>query len=136
MKIKHTLALIVALCMVFALCACGKAPGNTATTTETPAPSETQAETQESTTVNDGKVTYTVTVVDKNSTPITGALVQLCLDNCFPMATNESGTATFNLEEANYKVSFVTLPAGYTADAAEFYFAEGSYELTITLKAA
>lgn len=83
----------------------------------------------------DDKVTYTVTVVDENNTPISGAMVQMCLDACIPSLTNDEGVATFNLEEANYKVSFVTAPAGYAVEEA-YYFADGSYEMTITLKAA
>lgn len=136
MKLKNILMLILALCMVFALCACGNTNTGSETTTQAPETSNTQSETQESTKADDGKVTYTVTVVDEGGNPIVGAFVQMCLDNCYPMATNESGTATFNLEEADYKVSFVTMPVGYTVDVTEFYFAEGSRDLTITLKAA
>ena len=45
----------------------------------------------------------------------------------------------FNLPEDTYKVSFLALPAGFTyMDEAvqEFYFENGSTDLTITLKAA
>ena len=51
--------------------------------------------------------------------------------------TDANGQAKFSVMEADYKVSFLSLPAGYTysGDAQEFYFEEG-FELTITLKAA
>lgn len=130
MKMKNIFALLLVLCMVFALCACGgnegegkeSTTGTTAGTTET-----TEAP------VDDGKVTYKVTVVDQDGEPIVGAMVQLCLDACVPAMTDLQGVATYKMDEANYKVSFVQMPYGYTAEAAEFYFDAGSTEMTITL---
>ena len=45
---------------------------------------------------------------------------------------------TFKLEDAEYKVSFLTLPAGYTHAGSEenYYFDGDATELTITLKKA
>ena len=65
-------------------------------------------------------------------------MVQICLDTCFPGMTNESGVAQFSVQEADYKVSFLAMPAGFTysTEEQEFYFEDGSTELTITLKAA
>lgn len=133
MKIKSIFALILALCMVFALCACG---GNSDANQETTG-GATQAPNNETTapTVDDGKVTYTVKVVDESGKGIVGAMVQLCKETCLPAMTNMQGVATYRVDEADYKVSFVQMPAGYTAEATEYHFAEGSYELTITLKA-
>jgi hypothetical protein len=133
MKLRNIFVLALALCMVFTLCACG---GNNGDNKETTAP--TAAPTTAPTTaptVDDGKVTYTVKVVDEGGNAISGAMVQLCLDACVPAITDANGVATYKLAEANYKVSFVTMRQGSTADAAEFYFASGSRELTITLKA-
>lgn len=131
MKLKNIFVLVLALCMVFALCACGGDTDanneSTASTTNT----TTSGATEE--TVDDGKVTYTVKVVDENNEPIVGAMVQLCLDACIPAMTNLQGVATYRVAEAEYKVSFVQVPVGYTAAATEYYFAAGSYELTITL---
>lgn len=132
MKLKNIFVLVLALCMVFMLCACGgnenegkeSTTGTTAGTTET-----TEA------TVDDGKVTYTVKVVDEGGNPISGAMVQLCLEACLPAMTDANGVATYKMVEENYKVSFVQMPEGYTADADEYYFEAGSYEMTITLKA-
>lgn len=134
MKMKNILLLILALCMVLTLCACGKPASNGSD--ETPAPSSTNETTEETTEADDGKVTYTVTVVDEAGNPIVGAFVQLCLEACIPGATDAEGKATYNVEEADYKVSFVSMPAGYTSDVNEFHFEEGKYEMTITLKAA
>lgn len=135
MKLKNIFVLVLALCMVFCLCACGgnETPDNTE---QTPAPGTTAGDTQESTEADDGKVTYTVTVVDEGGKPVAGAMVQLCLEACVPGLTNAEGIATYTLEEADYKVSFVTMPTGYSCDETEFHFAEGKHELTITLKAA
>lgn len=136
-NIKKLLALLLAMVLVLGLCACGGGedqPDNTDGSTE----SSSTGNTETSETVDDGKATYTVKVVDENGTPISGALVQLCLDACIPSATNADGVATYTLEEADYKVSFMKLPDGYTytTEATEFYFEDGTYEMTITLKAA
>ena len=163
MKIKNVFALLLALCMVFALCACGgnETPKNTDPAPETTQGSansgssideptlpeseegdETPGETEKTEENNEpeaelpaGQVAYTVTVVDEGGNPVAGALVQICLEACFPGVTNAEGKVTYRVEEADYKVSFVSMPAGYTSDVNEFHFEEGKYELTITLKA-
>lgn len=128
MKMKNIYALLLALCLMLGLCACGNnADANESTTAGT-------TETTEAT-VDDGKVTYTVKVVDEGGNPIAGAMVQLCLEACIPALTNAEGVATYNLAEADYKVSFVQMPEGYTADATEYYFENGKCDMTITLKA-
>ena len=83
------------------------------------------------------KPTYTVTVVDENNTPIPGVIVQMCLEACVPGMTNADGVAEFFLPENDYKVSFVSIPAGYelVGDQTDFYFADGENTMTITLKA-
>lgn len=125
---------VMALCLVFTLYACG---GNTAGDQGESTADTTISNTQDTTetTVDDGKVTYTVKVVDEGGNPIAGAMVQLCLESCIPGKTNEEGVATYTVAEADYKVSFISIPAGYTADQTDYYFAAGAYELTITLKA-
>lgn len=132
MKLKNIFVLVLALCMVFILCACGDTAGDNNEST-----AGTTAGTTETTeaTVDDGKVTYTVKVVDEGGNPIAGAMVQLCLEACIPALTNAEGVATYNLAEADYKVSFVQMPEGYTADATEYYFENGKCDMTITLKA-
>lgn len=140
MKLKNIVVLMLALCMVFVLCACGgeeKTDNSTPDPTTVPTSDPTTAPTKPSEpTVNDGKVTYTVKVVDEAGNPIAGAMVQLCQEACMPAMTDANGVATYTTAEANYKVSFVQMPEGYTADATEFYFDTGSRDMTITLKAA
>ena len=140
---KKLLVSLLAICTVTAFCACGASDNNDkAQTPDTQVQVEdTQVivpETQEVATevVEDGKVNYTVTVVDEAGNPIAGALVQLCNESCFPSATGEDGVAKFSLVDAKYKVSFLTLPAGYTysGEEQEFYFEDGAVDITITLK--
>jgi len=134
---KYLFALVLALCMLFSLCACSgdtdvSEPESSASAAESSEAEEASSE------VDDGKVTYRVTVVDTNNAPIAGALVQMCKETCYPGSTGADGTVEFSLAEDTYKVSFLTLPAGYAynTDATEFYFEDGATELTITLKAA
>ncbi len=128
MNIKRFLIFTLVACMLFCLCACGGADVDPKDSSSV----ETTGNTVEP--VDDGKVTYTVKVTDEGGNAIAGAAVQLCKDSCLPGMTNAEGIATFRVVEDTYKVSFMTMPAGFEAEAEEFYFDEGSYELTITLK--
>lgn len=134
MIFKRLLATVLALCLTVGLCACAGGGDDPATQAN-----NTQASTAETTqeTTEAAEEGYKVTVVDEGGNPIAGAMVQMCLDTCYPKVTDDSGVALFVLEEADYKVSFLALPEGYTyaTDAQEFYFEDGSMELTITLKA-
>lgn len=135
--LKHILAVILVLAAVLSLTACGDAGNNEATNPTTTAPAQTQPVSQPSTepSVDDGKVTYTVTVLDAQGNPMSGVFVQMCLESCFPGATDANGVATFTMIEADYKVSFVVVPNGFAAEDA-YYFAPGEYSMTIQLKAA
>ena len=128
MNTKRFLSFVLASCMLFCLCACG-AP---ATDPVPSTPATTAAPTEPA---DDGKVTYTVKVVDEGGNPVVGAGVQLCKESCLPGVTDAQGIASFRTAEDTYKVSFMAMPAGFEANAEEFYFADGTYELTITLKA-
>ena len=144
MKIKSVLLVMLALCLVIGLCACGgdNSGDNTATTTNggnatTTTTTTTVTTTTTTTTVSEGKVTYTVTVTDEAGNPISGAFVQLCLEACVPCMTNAQGVASYpNMDEADYKVSFINIPEGYSVETNEFHFEAGSTEMTIVLKAA
>ncbi len=139
-RIKYLFAMAMVLCLAFGLCACGESgdaePTKAATPTATVAPTDKVEATPTET--PSGMVTYKVTVVDEGGNPIVGAMVQICKDACLPAVTNDSGVAEYTVADTDgYKVSFLSLPAGYTytTDETEFYFEEGSKELTITLKA-
>ena len=132
---RKMIAAILLLTVVLCLCACTQAPkpteGETTIPTTTVQPTTTAP-------TNDGKVTYTVKVVDADGNPISGAMVQLCKESCIPGKTNDEGVAEFRLPEDEYKVSFMVLPAGfaYESDKTEFYFESASLEMTIKLVAA
>lgn len=141
-NVKSLLAVVLMLALTLGLCACGgaaEAPATEAPAVEAPvvteAPAEPEAEPEAPAEPQGG---YTVTVVDESGAPIAGAMVQMCKDACVPGITDAEGVARFNLPEDTYKVSFLMLPEGYTYvdEAQEFYFADGSMELTITLAAA
>lgn len=134
---KRVFTLVLALCMVLSLCACS-GNGGGETTASTTAPIETTQGVQETTApVEQGG--YTAKIVDEGGNPVAGALVQICLDSCFPTMTDENGVASWpTVEEAEgYKISFLKLPEGYdyVDGTTEFYYASGSTEITITLKA-
>ncbi len=139
---KITLLLALALCLSMLLCACGgEAPVETEpkTTTQAPETQPQETEPQQTQPQNEGLVTYTVKLVDEAGNPIvTGGVVQLCLEACIPNATNDQGTFSWTVAEADYKVSFIKLPEGFThaTEATDYYFEAGSTELTIVLKAA
>lgn len=131
MKLKNILMLILALCLVFSLVACGETKSETPNGSE---PDTTTGETEGTTEADDGKVTYTVYVEDEDGEPIESAMVQLCLEACIPGITNAEGKAIFTVDEADYKVSFVSVPEGYTCENNEFHFEDGERDMTITLK--
>ena len=140
MNIKKLSVLALVLCLVLSLCACGgsEAPATEAPATEAPvteAPATEAPETEAA--IPEGMVQYTITVVDEGGNPIAGAMVQMCKDSCIPGMTDAAGVASFTMAEDDYKVSFLTMPAGYELvdETSEFYFESGSTEMTITLKA-
>lgn len=131
MNMKRFVAVLLALCLALCLCACGGNSEEQPTTAATTAPTEAPLDA-----TDDGKVAYTVKVVDEGGNPVVGAMVQLCKDTCLPGSTNAEGLAVFNVvEDSEYKVSFMTVPAGYEGAEEAYYFESGSHDLTITLKA-
>lgn len=134
-KMNSLLAMLLALTLLLGLCACGVGEDETTVTT-TEATAETTTEAPTETTTEASGTTYKVTVVSESGEPIANAMIQICLDACIPTVTNDEGVAEWTVEEADYKVSFLTLPTGYTYvdDVQEFYF-DGETEMTITLKA-
>lgn len=133
-----TLACLMAilLCLSCVFCACTEGdPADTNADTDANSAEQTSDSTDLGTDKeDDGKVEYTVTVVDTDNNPITGVMVQLCLESCVPAVTDENGVATYNLPEADYKAALISLPEGYeyTTDETEFYF-NGTYALVIVL---
>ena len=135
LSIKRFLIFMLAVCLLCVLCACGGGEQAEATAAPTTAAQTQPAE--ETTPIDDGKIAYQVKVVDAEGNPMSGVAVQICKESCMPGVTDANGIATFRVAETEgYKVSFLTVPAGYTAEAEEFYFEAGSTEMTLTLVAA
>ena len=136
---KKILVLMLSICLILCLCACVQDQNPTDPTPSAPVASDPTTPSSEPTdpTVDDGKVTYTVTVTDEEGNPLTSAMLQICKDACIPTIVDANGTATWNVVEDDYKVSFLDLPDGYTysTEETEFYFAEGETSMTIVLKA-
>ena len=144
MKMKSLLLIVLALCLTVCLCACGNDTatnddnGNdTATTTQSVNNSTTTTTTTQATTTASqaNVVKYVVTVTDEGGNPISGAFVQFCLESCVPCMTNAEGQASYQTFADKYKVSFISVPEGYTLPTDDYYFEDGSSEMTIVLKA-
>ena len=134
---KRILLLLLALCLTFGLCACAGGDNSNTTAPETTAPQQPDDNNDETT--GPAGTVYKVIVKDEQGNPIAGAMVQLCEGStCQPKSTDANGVAEYATKEADYEVKFMRLPTGYTYSTSEevFTFAEGSYELTIVLKAA
>jgi hypothetical protein len=134
---KKLLAMLLAVAMLLCLAACGEEPTPT-NPTESPKDTQPTVPSTPAATepIDDGKLTYTVTITDENGKGLPGAVLQLCVEtNCYPCVGSADGVATIDLEEAEYKVSFIAVPAGYVAEDA-YYFESGATEMTIVLKAA
>ena len=147
MNFKRIFMIVLAcvLCACVLSCvACDNGQGEEQTTdatTNAPAESneattEADEQTTDEVTTDDGKVTYTVKVVDANGAPVKDVAVQFCDDNgCrMPVPTNAEGIVTLTEAESNFHVTLASVPAGYAADTTEYYF-DGAVELTITLQA-
>ena len=140
-NIKSIVAVMLLLCMAVSLCACtaadptgttnSKAP--VATTTK-PAPTEKPTEP-----TTDGKIDYTITVLNPDGTPAVDAWIMVCTDEkCFtPKGTDANGVVVFRLEQMDgYKAKLDGAYAGCQEMTEYVYFENGSTELTIQLVAA
>lgn len=135
-QFRSAFVFVLALSLLFGLCACNGS-NTVGKTTEAPEVTTEAPKIEDTTEVpTETKDVYRVKVVDETGNPIVGAMVQMCLETCFPGVTNADGVAEFGLKEADYKVTFMSVPAGYTysSEEQEFYFEDGSKEMTIILK--
>lgn len=138
---KKILLILLSVSLLLCLCACGgdQTPTEPSETDPTVVTDPTNATDE---TIDDGKITYTVTITNEQGAPISGIMVQLCLADdsaCFaPTNADANGVATFSMPEDAYKAKLPSLPAGltYATDETEFYFAEGETSVTIVLKTA
>lgn len=137
---KKLICLLMALTFVFALAACG---GETEDTTPagdetTTVPQETTTGAVEDTTVDDGKLEYTVKVVDEAGNPVAAVdKVQVCDEtNMCSIIFLTDGVGSMRLNEAVYHATLMGMPEGYeyVGEETEFSF-DGTNTCVITLKA-
>lgn len=88
-------------------------------------------------TENDGKVTYTIYVVDNDGNAVVGAKLQICDSNgCSPIlkGTDEEGKVTASKEPSDFKAQIRTLPEGYTEiEAGVYHYFDANNTVTITV---
>ena len=135
---KKLFALLLVLCMVFSLCACG---GNSDTEDDTKKDNiennQVDKDDKEDETETETTPSFKVTVVDEGGNPVQGCMVQVCKDICMPAMTNAEGVATISIEiEEGHYLSVSQEPEGYEYTGEEkVYLEAGQTEATITLKA-
>lgn len=145
MKLTKIISLLIVLCLAVCLCACGgdvesssAAESSSASDSSLDASSEasSDASSEASSEVSEAAA-FTVTVVDTEGNPVSGVMVQICKESCFPAKSDENGLAKFSVEITDgYKLSVTACPAGYVYNGeAEVYLEDGATEYTVTLDA-
>ncbi len=141
---KKLIIILLALVMCMTMAACTGEGENTTEapeTTETPVQNgdttaEAPTETTEAAPAFDG---YKVTVTDEEGKPIADVQIQMCDSvGCrMPKGTGADGTVTFTFDESDFHVLIAAAVEGYVVDTAEeYWFENGSKEMTIVLKKA
>lgn len=141
---KRIILMLLALCLCLSFVACNEEPAETTeggnNNTEAPAVSdEPTAEGTEDATEAPVASGYKVTVTDKDGNPIAGVEIQMCdSKGCrMPTPTGADGSVSFDYDESDFHVLLPTAVAGYVTDPAEeYYFENGSKEMTIVLEKA
>lgn len=145
MNLKRLLAVMLALCMMLCLCACGNTDDNNADDStppqedpvvNEPEPSEEDPSEEEP---EASGIVYTITVTDEGGNPVSGAMLQMCQGEIclLPAATDANGVVTFTVtEDGAYEAKFLALPSGYEyVDDVQVFPFDGATELAIVLKA-
>ena len=125
---KKILCMLLALVMLFGVCACGQKPapdaGNAA-----------PAEAAEGAVEEAPDVEYRVSVADPEGSAIAGVKVQFCDDStCTLGDTDEGGAAVFPAKEGSYTVHILQVPFGFIKTDEEFPFPDAGREVSITLQ--
>ncbi len=135
---KKLIAMLLLICTLLCLCACGTTE-NGQTQPEITNAQETEPENTEPE-IPEGMAEYVAYLKDEGGNPIPDVMIQICKDTCSPAFTDENGKATWIYEDTTgLKVSLgLGLPEGYAyvdESVTEFYFDGTSKEITVTLKA-
>lgn len=136
---KRILALILGLTMLLCLVACDEEQNESSAPAESSVESVDETSSEASEASSEASVPeaakFSVTVVDQDGNPVSGAMLQICKESCMPAMSDDSGVATFNVEITDgYKLSVLSCPEGYTYEGeAEVYLEAGATEYTLTL---
>lgn len=139
---KKFISVLVLAALMLTFCACSAddtdTPSDSAEVSASEVSAEASGEESTASEISDGKVSYTVYVVDEDGNGIPNVPVQLCYNSCYPGKTDENGKAAFSLEEGEYHAQIMKMPEGYahSGEATEFYFESGKTEMSIVLKSA
>lgn len=128
---KKLLAFVLAVAMVFCLCACG-GDSNDSNVNE---PIDNKNNSSQASSKEETTPKFEVTVKDADGNVVEGVMVQLCKESCIPARTDANGVAIFNIEITDgYKLSVMSCPDGYeyTGDA-EIYLEDGATEYTLEI---
>ena len=137
---KRIIMILLALCMMMSFVACNEGGEVTTEAPEsTAAPAVTDVSTAEATEAQTEAAFngYKVTVTDKDGNPIAGVQIQMCdSKGCrMPQGTGADGTVTFDFDTSDFHVLIAAAVEGYAVDTTEeYYFSNGSKELTIVLE--
>ncbi len=127
-NLKKLLAVMLIAIFALGLVACGNdANGDSEKNTGAESSQPTSEKESEKESADDGKVLYTVKVVDEAGNPVEKVMVQWCLESCFPAMTNAEGIATYSAVEGDYKVSLTSNPD------VVYHYENGATELTIVV---
>lgn len=138
-NIKRILSLLIALCMIACLCACGgtnePAEDDNKENVQNDLP-DTSDDSESESDTEENVPAFNVKVVDGAGTPVKGVMIQICKDVCVPAMTGDDGIAVFNNLEITdgYKLSVLSCPEGYEyTGEAEVYLDSGITEFTVEI---
>lgn len=137
--IKKIATILMSVALLLALYACSDGGEGGVSSADTDTSSAEVSDTVSGSadlSVDDGKISYTVYVVDGDGNAVPDVPVQLCFKSCYPGKTDANGKAAFSLDEGDYHATIMKMPEGYTysTEETEFYFESGKTEMYITLK--
>ena len=142
-KLLAMLLLLALLAVSLFATACNTpAESASETASETESETESTAATESETQTSDGKVLYTITVVDKDGNPLANYVVQICdaapNGTCLmPGTTDANGVYSKRLDAAKeWKARLLFYDENDNEIPGEYVYFEGTTDITITVEEA
>lgn len=121
---KKALCMLLAMLMLFGLCACGGSGGSAPAAANAPKAAEEIPE-----------AAYNILVTDPEGNPIPNVKLEFCDDTgCRTGDTDRNGSAVFTAKEGTYAVHVLAVPEGVVGTDEEFSFPDAGRELQIALE--